>query len=240
MKKIICLLLLILLVGCSIKNESATTITPTQTPIFQFHIPTPTITPTYTPTMTPTTTIIPTRTPTIFDPDIYNIYVGPGYIPPEIPETLDDVDFNEFDSGAAIDGLHFICPNGSYYGYFENLEEPYISMTLSLQNWDNQNHISFVLEGTPAVFFTGIFNRIDKDFYSYYGYTFTPEERQEDYQGEINIVYNESFIRYFKYEDGYIYIYPDGLTMDEMQAYQFDKQPGCKLYSILRPRNQLK
>lgn len=234
MKKIIWLLVLILLVGCTAKKDT-TVVNNSPSPI-----PTPEPTPISTPTPTPLPSDTPVPTPTIFNPDIYNIYVGDKYIPPEIPETLDNVDFNEFSSKRANDGLHFICPKGTYYGYFENLEEPYISMTLSLQNWDNQNHISFVLEETPAVFFTGIFNKIDKDFYSYYGYTFTPEERQEDYQGEINIVYNESFIRYFKYEDGYIYIYPDGLTMDEMQAYQFDKQPGCKLYSILRPRNQLK
>ena len=234
MKKIIWLLVLILLVGCTAKKNT-TVVNNSPSPI-----PTPEPTPTSTPTPTPLPSDTPVPTPTIFDTNIYNIYVGPGYIPPEIPETLDNVDFNEFDSGAAIDGLHFICPNGSYYGYFENLEEPYISMTLQLGNQQNQNSIRFMLNETEIIFFTGIFNRIDKDFYSYYGYTFTPEKWQEDYQGEINIVYNESFIRYFKYEDGYIYIYPDGLTMDEMQAYQFDKQPGCKLYSILRPRNQLK
>ena len=227
MKKIICLLLLILLVGCSIKNESATTITPTQTPIFQFPIPTPTITPTYTPTMTPTTTIIPTRTPTIFDPDIYNIYVGPGYIPPEIPQSLDDVDFSKFDSEAAAYGMNFICPKGDYYGYFKNLEKPYISMTLHLGNFENKNYMRFELAETEIIFFVGVFNRIDKDFYSYYGYTDTDEETQEE-------IYDESFIRYFKYQGGYIYIYPDGLSMEEMQSYQFDEKNGCKLYSIIK------
>ena len=231
MKKIICLLLLILLVGCSIKNESATTITPTQTPIFQFPIPTPTITPTYTPTMTPTTTIIPTRTPTIFDTNIYNIYVGPGYIPPEIPQSLDDVDFSKFDSKSPVDGLHFICPRGVFYGHRESLDDTSTSMTLKLRYWDNQNHISFVLAETPVAFFSGVFNRIDKDFYSYYGYKFTSEEIQK----KIEELYDESYVKYFKYEDGYIYIYPDGLSMEEMQSYQFDKEYGCKLYSIRLP-----
>ncbi|MCI6271862.1 MAG: hypothetical protein MR601_02835 [Erysipelotrichaceae bacterium] len=216
MKKIICLLLLILLVGCSIKNESATTITPTQTPIFQFPIPTPTITPTYTPTMTPITTRIPSD---FIDRDIYNIYLEPEYIPPEIPETLDDVDFSKFDSEAAAEGMDFICPKGDYYGYFENLEKPYISMTLRLGNFENQNSIRFILAETEIIFFVGVFNRIDKDFYSYYGYTDTDEK-----------IYDESFIRYFKYEDGYIYIYPDGLSMEEMQSYKFNEKYGCKLY----------
>ena len=216
MKKIICLLLSILLVGCSIKNESATTITPTQTPIFQFPIPTPTITPTYTPTMTPTTTIIPTRTPTIFDTNIYNIYVGPGYIPPEIPQSLDDVDFSMFDSKSPVDGLRFICPRGVFYGHRESLDDTSTSMTLKLRYWDNQNHISFVLAETPVVFF---------------GYKFTSEEIQK----KIEELYDESYVKYFKYEDGYIYIYPDGLSMEEMQSYQFDKEYGCKLYSIRLP-----
>lgn len=74
------------------------------------------------------------------------------------------MDFNEFNSGAAIDGLHFICPNGSYYGYFDNLEKPYISMTLQLGKYQNQNNIRFILEGTSGVFLQGFLIELIKTF----------------------------------------------------------------------------
>lgn len=207
MKKIIYLLSLVLLVGCTAKKDIAVV---TSTPA-----PTPTSTLITTPTPSPTIdpyTILPLDLPDVDDPVNYEIINNP-YIK----------------SDTGVKSFHTYCEKDQYHGFTTAEEEDDGAVVLRVILEEN-NIIKIFRHISTCMYYYGNYSFIEDKLYSFYGYKLTVEEiSQLDHVEEFIPDYNkfDYNLRYFKFVDNLLYFLPEGLSQEEAKAYDIKNESGC-------------